>query len=99
MSCRERESELPDLSRTTYLTVRPVRGIRFVKLEARRSSTTSAISYAVFCLKKKNHGLDFAGTHEACSHVVADDRRGNAVGHQLPRGEPCALQEWPRFVR
>ncbi len=45
-----------------------------------------------------DNGLDSAGAHEAGGHVVADDGRGNAVGHQLPCGEARALQKGARLV-
>jgi hypothetical protein len=36
--------------------------------------------------------------HQAGGHVVAEHRGGNVVGHQLPCGQPRALQKGPRFV-
>ncbi len=45
-----------------------------------------------------HYGLNLAGAHEAGCHVVADHRRGNAIGHQLPSGQPRALQKRTRLV-
>jgi hypothetical protein len=49
-------------------------------------------------VRAHDNGLDLAGAHQAGGHVVADDGGGNAVGHQLPRREPRALQKGPRLV-
>ena len=49
-------------------------------------------------VRSDDDGLDFALAHEAGSHVVAKDGGGNAVVHELPRGEAGALQERPRFI-
>ena len=43
-------------------------------------------------------GLDLALAHEAAGHVVADDRDGDAVLHQLPGGEARALEEGAGLV-
>ena len=42
--------------------------------------------------------LDSALRHHDASHVVADERGRNAVFHQLPGGQPGALQEGTGFV-
>ena len=42
--------------------------------------------------------VDLALAHQRRAHVVGDDGRVDAVAHQLPRGEPRALQERPRLV-
>ena len=36
--------------------------------------------------------------HERARHAVGDDRRVDAVAHELPRGQARALQERPRLV-
>ncbi len=43
-------------------------------------------------------GLDLALAHEAGGHVVAEHGGGDAVVHQLPRGEARALEEGAGFV-
>ncbi len=42
--------------------------------------------------------IHVAAAHQRTGHAVGDDGRRHAVAHQLPRGEPRALQERPRLV-
>ena len=41
---------------------------------------------------------DLAITHHGARHIVGDHRGGNAIFHQLPRGQARALQKGPRFI-
>ena len=45
-----------------------------------------------------DHQIDQPLPHQRARHVVGDDRRFDAVPHQLPRREPGALQKRPRLV-
>src|SRR5580704_8727780 len=62
------------------------------------SDLVSEVSVGRDAICTHHDGLYAAGAHKTGSHVVADDGGGNAVGHQFPRGEACALQKWPRLV-
>ena len=42
--------------------------------------------------------IDLARAHQRSGHAFGNDRRVDAVTHELPRRQPRALQERPRLV-
>src|SRR5947209_16364012 len=84
---------------TTKTTLRPFRSATAVpgdRKSTRLNSSHANISYAVFCLKKKNQRHELVGAPPAFrggrGPVHSVHRQGDALGHSHPRKQRVVLE-------
>ena len=63
-----------------------------------RADLVRRVSVGGDAVGSHDHGVHLSFSHEACGHVVADERAGNARARQLPRREARALPHRARLV-